>query len=426
MPLVFGLCLRRSKYGSRALINAVSSSDGARMAASSRPVVAWASLSGMSGQARLPSMSRGAVGAALHSALVDLVVEGESVAEFACGLGEAGGLLVGVGAVDDGEGGREPELGQGFEGGDGVGADAFVWGVEDQSERQLWERAADRGGGAGGDGEGGAVAVLGWATACGVVPTRGDLGGGDQFAGGAAHSWWAGEDRGGGGVDADVAAESFHVAAAFAPADGGEDERGDDVLQQLLLAGVVGVVVFPGVGEQVGLVLRQAGSPVVPGRVQQAGEPVEGSVETSVVGQGGVRIGGVWPVGAEPEVLAGRDGQGERRQSPGFGQGGLAGVVDRDHEADEHRPDRHPDRSWALSEFGVDRCHDLGVAQQSGVVVDDGVGDLHRLLDRRLGTGASGAGGARRPGAWLRRTQSVRPRSSATAVGWSRAGTKGW
>ncbi|MEU4230076.1 hypothetical protein AB0F17_37785 [Nonomuraea sp. NPDC026600] len=71
------------------------------------------------------------MGAALHSALIDFVVEGEPVAEFACGLGEVGGLLVGVGAVDNGEGGGEAELGQGFEGGDGVDADAFVRGVED-------------------------------------------------------------------------------------------------------------------------------------------------------------------------------------------------------------------------------------------------------------------------------------------------------
>jgi hypothetical protein len=63
-----------------------------------------------------------AVGAALHSPLIHFEVKGESVAEFACGLGEAIGGLVGVGAVDDGEGGGEAERGQGFEGGDGVGA----------------------------------------------------------------------------------------------------------------------------------------------------------------------------------------------------------------------------------------------------------------------------------------------------------------
>jgi hypothetical protein len=111
-----------------------------------------------------------AVGTALHSPLIHFVIECEAIAEFACGLGEVAGLLIGVGAVDDGEGGGETERGQGFQGGDGVGADAFVWGVENQAERQLRERAGNRAG-AGGDGEGGAVAVLGWAVSGGVVPS---------------------------------------------------------------------------------------------------------------------------------------------------------------------------------------------------------------------------------------------------------------
>ena len=72
---------------------------------------------------------QGAVDAALHSALIHFVVK--------CEPGEVVGLLVGVGAVDDGECGGQAEGGQGFEGGDGVGADAFAWRVQDEAERQL-------------------------------------------------------------------------------------------------------------------------------------------------------------------------------------------------------------------------------------------------------------------------------------------------
>ncbi|NBE99773.1 hypothetical protein FE391_40290 [Nonomuraea sp. KC401] len=72
------------------------------------------------------------------------------------------------------------------------------------------------------------------------------------------------------------------------------------MLQQVPLAGGVGIVVLPGGGEQVGLVLWQAGAPVVPGRVEQAGEPVEGAVETPTVGQAGVRIVGRWRSASSP------------------------------------------------------------------------------------------------------------------------------
>ncbi|MEV5500560.1 hypothetical protein AB0M50_34690 [Nonomuraea fuscirosea] len=262
-----------------------------------------------------------AMGAALHSPLVHFVVEGEFVAEVACGSGEMGALLVGVGAVDDGEGGGEAERGQGFEGGDGVGADAFVRGVEDQAERQLRERAGSRAG-AGGDGEGGAVAVGGWAVAGRVVPACGDLGGGDEFAGGAAGVGRAGEDRGGGGVDADVAAEVAEVAPAFGPAHWGERERGDDVLQQFPLALVCWVVILPGGGQRVGLMLGQAGAPIVAGWIQQGGQPVEGPVEAPGGGEHLVDVFGVDVGQAEPVACGG--GQTERGDPPGLDEPAFA------------------------------------------------------------------------------------------------------
>ncbi len=101
-----------------------------------------------------------AVDTSLHPSVVDFVVEGEPVAELTNWMSEVGGLLVGVGAVDDGDAGREAEVGQRFEGGHGACADALVWGVQDQAERQVGEGADSRAG-AGGDGEGGAVAVGG-------------------------------------------------------------------------------------------------------------------------------------------------------------------------------------------------------------------------------------------------------------------------
>lgn len=168
-------------------------------------------------------------------------------------------------------GGRDPAVGHGEADGEwgaatwvvglaayGVGADAFVRGVEDQAKRQLRE-GAEHGASAGGDGEGGAVAVLGWAVVGRVVPACGELGGGDRFAGGAASAGWAGEDRGGGGVDADIAAEVAEVAPAFGPAHRGEHQRGDDVLQQFPLARVCWVVIFPGGGGRVGLMLGAGG-----------------------------------------------------------------------------------------------------------------------------------------------------------------------
>ncbi|WP_431916380.1 hypothetical protein [Nonomuraea jabiensis] len=113
------------------------------------------------------------------------------------------------------------------------------------------------------------------------MPAGGDLGGGQSLAGAGR----AGKGRRRGGVDADISGEAAQIAAAFGPADGRQDERGDDLLQHLTLVGMAEVVVLPSGGEVLGLVLRQTGAPVVAGRIQHGGEPIERAIEASGSGK---------------------------------------------------------------------------------------------------------------------------------------------
>ncbi|MBW5251428.1 hypothetical protein JGS39_20925 [Streptomyces sp. P01-B04] len=169
---------------------------------------------------------------ALDASVLLFVVENHLVAQGADRLGEMLGDLVGVGPVGGQQPCREAERGKLGQGVDRIRADALARGVQDKAERQL-RVAAD--------------ALTGLR-----VTSAMSSAGSDQKTGG-------------------VSEDSFLSAPAVVPA-GGELDGCEAPPTRAL-----DVRIFPGGSDSSRLFGRQAAAPVAAMRVEDCGQPVEGT-----------------------------------------------------------------------------------------------------------------------------------------------------
>lgn len=322
---------------------------------------------------------------ALEAAVLHFVVEGQLVAQAACGGREMDGDLVGVGAVGRQQPCRKAERGKLGEAVDHIRAGALARGVQDQTEHEL-RMPADAftgprvGGGvpsARSDQKRGGVSEDSLLGPSAVVPARGDVDGGETppFAVRVVpcRDW--------GGVGADIALPALEQTPAVGEADADQRQTVADLLQYLPPPLALGVVVLPGAGHGSGLMGGQPTAPVTALGVEGRGQPVEGLVDAAGERDPGVLVAPAAVRDAEPGPCGGP--QLIDQHPADIREAGAVVVVQREQQPHQHGPDREPFRARSAFQFVVDQLKGSGLAEKRAELADLGVGDQRGCVGDR-------------------------------------------